>query len=166
MAGARVRFDLRDIDGLAEKLREAQNLDVAGIMNAIGVSLVSSVSQRFQMGVDPDGIPWQPSRRAGGKGKTLMDTSRLEKSVTYVAYPESGQVDVGTDVVYSRIHQDGGVITAKGGGYLKFIGGEGGFVQVKSVTMPKRSYLGINDQDKQVIVGIVQSGIRRALQGV
>lgn len=164
---ASVRFDLREIDNLAEKLREAQNLDVAGIMNAIGVSLVSSVSQRFQMGIDPDGMPWQPSRRAASQGgKTLMDTSRLEKSVTYVTYPESGQVDVGTDVIYGRIHQDGGTITAKGGGYLKFIGGDGGFVQIKSVNMPKRSYLGINDQDKQVIVGIVQSGIRRALQGI
>jgi phage gpG-like protein len=94
-----------------------------------------------------------------------MDTSRLEKSVSYITYPATGQVDVGTEVIYGRIHQEGGVINAKEGGYLHFIGAEGNHVKIKSVTIQKRAYLGINDQDGQVIIGIVQQGIRAAFKG-
>jgi phage gpG-like protein len=48
---------------------------------------------------------------------------------------------IGTKSDYGPIHEFGGVIKAKSGGYLKFkIGGN--FVQVKQVVMPARPFLG------------------------
>lgn len=47
---------------------------------------------------------------------------------------------VGTNVVYARIHEYGGIIAARNAAYLRFqVGGR--WVQKKSVIMPERSYL-------------------------
>ncbi|NTV01931.1 MAG: hypothetical protein HGB04_03985 [Chlorobiaceae bacterium] len=48
--------------------------------------------------------------------------------------------EVGTNVVYARIHEYGGEILPKNGKYLKFkIGGQ--WVSVDKVVLPKRSFL-------------------------
>ncbi len=47
---------------------------------------------------------------------------------------------LGSNVIYAAIHEMGGVIRARAGNYLKFIGKDG-WVTVKSVIIPERKYL-------------------------
>ena len=87
----------------AHKLANTQPL-----METIGEVLVSGTLQRFQDEEDPDGKKWKPSIRAMETGdKTLSDTGRLQRSIDYAA--TSDKVMVGTNVVYGRIHQMGGI---------------------------------------------------------
>ena len=52
----------------------------------------------------------------------------------------SAEADVGPTAVYGRIHELGGIITAKAGGWLRFMVG-GQWVTVASVHIPARPYL-------------------------
>ncbi len=160
-----VRFDLKEMKDLSRKLKKAAHLDMTGILRAIGVLLVSSTTERFSQGLNPEGMPWIPSRRASeAGGKTLVNTSRLEKSVNF--FVNESEVEVGTNLEYAAIHQHGGTITPKNGAYLHFIGVDGRDVFTKSVKIPKRSYLGINTKDKEYILGIVKKSIFNALTEV
>jgi phage virion morphogenesis protein len=100
-------------------------------MAEIGEALASSTIARFDAGAGPDGTPWEPSQRAEREsGKTLVDTGRLRGSIGYEASPS--QVSVGSNLVYSRIHQ---------------LGGKAG--RGRAVTLPARPYIGISEEDLQ-----------------
>lgn len=66
-------------------------------------------------------------RHASGR-KTLIDTARLQNSVT--ARPEADRVVVGTNAIYARIHQLGGMAGRN-----------------KKVKIPARPYLLAQDED-------------------
>jgi hypothetical protein len=51
------------------------------------------------------------------------------------------RVLIGTDLIYARIQEYGGTITAKHAPYLRFRTADGSWHAVKSVTIPARSYL-------------------------
>ncbi|WP_233491024.1 phage virion morphogenesis protein [Pseudodesulfovibrio indicus] len=98
-------------------------------MEEIGEMLVSSTVERFDTSTAPDGTSWPVSQRAEEEGgKTLVDTGRMRGSIGYEASP--GQIVVGSNLVYSRIHQ---------------LGGETG--RGHAVTLPERPYLGISEED-------------------
>lgn len=98
-------------------------------MEEIGEMLVSSTVERFDTSTAPDGTSWPVSQRTEEEGgKTLVDTGRLRGSIGYEASPD--QVVVGSNLVYSRIHQ---------------LGGETG--RGHAVTLPERPYLGISEED-------------------
>jgi phage gpG-like protein len=59
------------------------------------------------------GGPGWPAVARGGR--PLRDTGRLQSSITYRA---GNDLVVGTNLIYSRIHQEGGTIRAKSGKYL------------------------------------------------
>lgn len=126
--------------------------DKTPLMRTIGESMVTSTKRRFETGTGPDGKPWKPSYRAKtgkkGPGKTLVKSGRLLRSITFHAGKDS--VVIGSNVVYSRIHQLGGTIKPKTKRGLSFkIGKE--TITVGSVKMPARPYLGLNDQDRNII---------------
>lgn len=105
----------------------AHMADTIELTESIGESLVASTVQRFENEEDPEGKRWKPSRRAIEEGgQTLSDTGRLKGSIGYEATPE--MVVVGTNVEYAAIHQFGG--------------------NTRRGKMPKRSFIGINDEDK------------------
>ena len=71
---------------------------------------------------------------------------------------------IGTDKIYARIQEEGGTITAKGGGYLTFkIGGQ--WVRVKQVRIPAQPYLGpaLKDNESK-IEKIFAKSLERNLQ--
>lgn len=155
--------------GAAKRLSERQLL-----MDGIGEMMVSSTLQRFEDEEGPDGKAWEPSIRAtpsedtrapvrrgkdgrllkgSGKkikgrkgGKTLTDTARLRKSIEHRATGD--EVTVGSNVVYARIHQMGGVA------------GRG-----KSVELPARPFLGVSEQDAEDIREAVGDFLADALTG-
>jgi phage gpG-like protein len=76
--------------------------------------------------------------------KTLIDTARLMKSITYKEY--SNRVEIGTNVVYGAIHQ---------------LGGKAG--RGRKVTIPARPYLMVQDSDWTTIGEVVT---RHLMKGV
>jgi len=73
-------------------------------------------------------------------------TGRLRASITGKAVRVGKSAVEGViapqRVRYAAIHELGGTITAKSGPYLKFKTDSGNWVQVRSVTIPARPYLG------------------------
>jgi len=123
-----------------------------------------------------------PTQKTDGKS-TLIDTTRLIKSIRYRV---SGKIIyVGSNVIYAKIHHEGGVITPKNAKYLAipinpiakgksprdfedtFIKkgvifrnmGKGKIVALyvlkKKVTIPARPYMFIDNQDKSHIQNLI-----------
>lgn len=148
MTGATISVDVRDFEGLGEKLRrlEKAGADPKSMLDEIGGSLETSTRLRFERGEAPDGTPWPPSirvRREGGQ--TLVDSGRLRDSITHQVAGDT--VEVGTNVIYGGIHQ---------------FGGEAG-PKARRVTIPSREYLGIEADDEREIGRIVDDHLSRAL---
>jgi phage virion morphogenesis protein len=80
--------------------------DVRPLMERFGIVLETSTIERFDDETAPDGSKWLPSLRAQEEGgKTLTDTARLKQSIRAIAGADT--VQVGTNVVYARRHQEG-----------------------------------------------------------
>lgn len=148
-----VRFDLSGKEAALETLGDAlaRTEDKRGLFDAIGAALVVSTQHRFETEVDPDGSPWPASlRKTLMGGRTLTDTAHLVQSMTHEATENS--VAVGTNVIYAAIHQMGGTIRAKTSSGLRFRSpGNGGWVTRLSVEMPRRAFLGLDDDDEAEI---------------
>lgn len=130
-------------------------------LNEIGLVLLRSISKTFKESGRPSA--WKASKRAAaGLGKTLIKTARLMRSVTMQVL--GGTLEVGTNVVYARIHQLGGKIlqnvTVKQHAriMIQAFGKPivGRKVMVKShqrrmnLTIPARPYLVVQDADMRV----------------
>jgi len=176
MTGARIELKgndeaLAELDGYVQRARDKQ-----GMFANIGMSLVTSTQNRFERGVGPDGSPWPPSIRAlATGGKTLIESARLMRSVTYSA--SINGLEVGTNVIYAAIHQFGGTIqqkqrtavlhfkTNKKTGQSRFAKpGKADRAQkveigAHSVRMPARPFLGLDDADDREIVRIAEDWI-------
>lgn len=75
--------------------------------------------------------------------KAPYKTGNLRRSITWKSQSQDTRVvgAVGSNLVYARIHEFGGIVKAKGGGFLRFKGSEG-WATVKQVTIKGRHYLG------------------------
>jgi len=182
MTGARIEITLDDTE-LLEALNAALSRleDEAGLYDAIGAELADGVQRRFIAAQDPDGDDWEESERARLKergGKTLTDTGRLQQSITWSV--EEGGVLVGTNVEYAAIHQFGGeieqparkqtlLIDDEKGGFVSARARTGGLQRVveaaigaRTITMPARPFLGLDDIDRVAIEGIASDWLEGA----
>lgn len=134
----------------------------APVMRDLAAYGEASTLERFHTETGPDGKPWKKSLRAMlTGGKTLTQAGHLGDSITH----DSGRdwAAWGTNMIYARIHQLGGVIKPKvAGGRLRFRLANGAFVSVAQITMPARPYLGVNADDKVEMISL----IKRRLRGV
>ncbi|MCB0072832.1 MAG: HK97 gp10 family phage protein [Caldilineaceae bacterium] len=75
------------------------------------------------------------------KERGLIDSGRLRSSVGWLKLNDKTVVVGVFNLVYAAIHEFGGVIRAKGGGYLRFRTKDGQWHTVKEVTIPARPYV-------------------------
>jgi phage virion morphogenesis protein len=162
-----VRLDLTGADEALAFLGEAAAK--AGrprdLYDQVGAALVASTQARFEREQDPDGNPWPASLRATLEGgRTLTDTARLVSSLTHEA--SDAGVAVGTNVIYAAIHQLGGTIRAKTSKGLRFRSpGNGGWVTRHEVEMPRRAFLGVDEEDEQEIEFIAAAFLGAEIEG-
>ncbi len=157
----RIEIDDRQVQSALDRLIAAGQ-SPREIMRDIAAYGESSTRDRFKEGVAPDGSAWKPSWRVQERGgKTLIDSGRLVNSIT----SDSGDdyAEWGSNAIYAAIHQAGGEIRPKTAKSLFFRtpGGEGRKLQ--KVTIPARPYLGINEQDEENIIDIVNSHLQNAV---
>jgi phage virion morphogenesis protein len=158
MAGFSMRLTLDStdvqttLDGVVQRLQHLQP-----VLEDMRERLLRSVQQNFIAGGRP--TPWPPSRRArSGRGRTLVDTARLQNSIT--GRIEGRSVILGTNVAYARIHQQGGTIQTpeirpRRKRALRFqIGDRTVFatrVRGHAVRLPARPFLLVQAADEQYI---------------
>lgn len=107
-----VRFSVEGLaafnEAMDKRIALADNL--APIHDVLGLYMVRSIKKNFREGGRPS--PWIPSRFAAARGgQTLRWRGRLQQSITHSA--DRSGATVGTNVVYARIQQEGGVIKPK-----------------------------------------------------
>lgn len=158
-----------DIKALKKTLKKLTDFDYKGLNTELGQAIRSSTLKRFKDQRDPEGKKWEPSRRVLESGQTLkgswkdrilIDKGILKKSIKDKATDQG--VAIGTNLVYARIHQYGGVIRAKLKKSLKIATGGKFFLRKKAV-MPARAYLGINAEDMEEIKAIVNNRTKECI---
>ena len=87
----------------------------------------------------------------------------LARSVTFAVEPSL--VRIGTNLIYARIHQLGGVILPKARKFLRFPIGGGKFMFAKKVTMPARPYLVLRPEDPQRLAESARDYLSSIFQG-
>ena len=130
---------------IADKLRDMRQL-----WQAVGMYIQrQTIRERFDKEQSPGGQKWKPlsqatlkkrsARHKTGNVRILQDTGELRRSITYEAEPNS--VRVGTNLKYARTHQFG-----RG-------------------NIPARPFLGVNDEERQHIISMLGSYIKKNVLG-
>lgn len=140
--------------GAIERLRRA--LPLGGSMKraftSIGRIVESDTKARFREQKSPEGVPWIPSQRVLEEGgQTLRLTGRLQRSINYKAEEQS--VEIGTNLLYARIHQLGGIAGRKN------FSGEG---PPNRSRIPARPYLGASDSAKIQVIDSLNEHLSNA----
>lgn len=88
--------------------------------------------------------------RTGMLRRSLLGSVNSQDAVK--SFPDGVEGKVGTNLVYARIHEYGGVIKPKRANALCFVI-DGHFIRVKQVKIPERSYLrtGLREQATDLI---------------
>ncbi len=148
MSGVRLEHDSADLARLTGFFSNLIGADTSPMMDEVGAHVVSRTVGRLHDQVDIHGQPLEPSRRAKDEGgKTLIDHGHLRDSYTHNVTNGGDSVEIGSNMVYAAIHHYGGKIVPKTAGALHFQIGDRHII-VKSVTMPARPVLGIDEQDE------------------
>lgn len=142
-----------------------RSASLGGLMAQIGEDLTESSQARFDTGIGPDGVAWEPL--ADGSGRTpLTETGRTRAGIHPVSGPD--WVEIRADSKQARWHQEGTdpyEIVAKNGKALFWPGmqlrtdksGKEGpaFVQkVHHPGLPARPFIGVSAQDDASITDL------------
>lgn len=167
MTGVRIETRIEDTAAREAFARLSDMMaDTSPIMRAIGVGLVSNTHARFEREIAPDGSSWaplNPAYAAGKRGAGILRESAMRGglmgSITFDAGQDS--VEVGSNKVYAAVHQTGATIKPRSASHLAFrLGGEAVFA--KSVTIPARPYIGVSDEDEEMILDVIENAVDRA----
>lgn len=132
------------INELQAKLKKIADPEKA--LKKIGIALVSSTKNRFNNGEDPQGKTWKERSdatkailKSQGRlsDKTLVVSTSLQKTIGFIA--TKNNVKVGSNKEYAKINNQGGT--------SKFNG--------RTVTIPKRQFLGLSKNDELTIQDIL-----------
>lgn len=141
-------------------------------LDRVGMVLESSSVERFDTGVDPDGVAWPASHRVlMSGGKTLVERGHGRASITHHA--DQTSVEVGTNLAYMAAHQTGVdeevTVKAHARSFTMVFGRPfTGVAQVKShqrhMNLPIRAFLGLSISDQGEVLAIVQEDYAAAVQ--
>ena len=103
---ARSKILLRRLKALQGKIENP-----APILNEVGAVLRKTTISRFYSQTSPTGRRWRQSKAAKReRRRTLVDTGQLRDS--FQVTESGGNVQIGTDIRYARMLQQGGPINA------------------------------------------------------
>lgn len=124
---------LKDLRGQLEQI--ANGNVRRQVVAAMARQVRTLVDNGFRKGVSPYGETWKPVLRGG---KPLLDFGRLSASFRYDATGET--LAASTNVRYAGVHQDGALIRAVNGKYLRFKVGNR-WARKAAVAIPRRQML-------------------------
>ncbi|WP_374467400.1 phage virion morphogenesis protein [Ferrovibrio sp.] len=163
MTGASVKIDITD-EAILTALRRLEDADktlVPGVLALAGEYGVESTRARIAQGVTPAGVafaPLNPAYAAVKRGPGILrESGQLSAELAWQLIG-ADSVEWGSNLIRAAIHQFGGTIEAKDGGSLAFMLGEA-LIQVQSVTIPARPFLGVNDANQAEILNIAEDAL-------
>lgn len=176
MAGITLEYNaeaaLEKLDAAANAMAQPRRM-----FQDMGEHLLGSTQDRFASQTDPSGTPWQPlkpsyqRRKKKNQDRILMLRGYLKNRLRYQASDD--QLLLGSNEVYSAIHQLGGTIeiaarsqqayfkqTKKHGVGNRFVKkSRSNFAQRVTIgpykiTIPARPFLGVSDNDAERLMEI------------
>lgn len=144
MTGISLIADFEGLDRVAAALNQFASLDRRRLLDDLGAALVSQTQRRIiEDKKSPNGVPWPAwskryAKTRHGNQKPLFSTGHLVGSLTHNVIGD-GQVEWGSNLIYSRVHQQG---------YPKR-------------NIPARPYLGVSSRDGAQLEAICADFIAR-----
>lgn len=128
---------------------------------------VQQVNRDGSIGLTPAGrkqlaANQSASKGRGAAGKPLVDTGLLRNSINFKA--DATGVDIGTPAKQARLQHFGGTIVPKGAKALAFPGSDGGLVIKRSVTIPARPFMPINNANQVVLPPLWAKAVLREIE--
>lgn len=165
MAGTSITIDDQDVNDALSRLYDAAG-DLKPALKNIGEFEAKVTRARFLSATDPDGKGWQAlntlyAKTKKGPGILRGATRALSQIVWQIA---EDSLEVGSNEVYARIHNEGGTIVPKNAAALVFSMGGQTFKR-KSVDIPQRRFLGWSPSSIEAALAIVQDHFVMAAQG-
>ncbi|WP_315568774.1 phage virion morphogenesis protein [Haemophilus parahaemolyticus] len=137
-----IKISLNDIQAAQQLHNIARQLQQPRkLYGVLGETLKKIHAERFKQEVDPQGNGWQPlsaktlarKQKKGKSTKILRQDGYLSDRTAYNY--NNKNVEFGSDAKYARLHQFGGKAS-----------------RGKKVTIPKRPWLGVSQQDEQKLL--------------
>ena len=184
-----LRIDLSDLKELKLSLERLQSKvsDLSPVMRQVGAKLLDTTLERFDTMSGPDGREWKPlsrqwSKRKRNVGKILTESGNLRDSIDFEVAGRT--LYIGSSLKYASPHQFGGEIEipgrtqtnwhrTKGPKKGQFVSGRAKLksklakvaqIPPHKVRIPARPFLGLSDEDKELVQEIVQRHLERAMK--
>lgn len=165
MAGAMISVTIDDA-ALRGALKRVRGFGPAAT-KPMSVALVKGTIRRFRESRDPSGVPWArlhplyaPIKRGPG---ILRASGLLMRSIN--AQHTATTAMAGTNDIRARVHQFGATIVPKTAGRLVFRLASG-IVRARKVVIPARPFLGVDREDEQEMLDVVETVILSRAGGV
>ena len=131
-----------EIQGLSALLNYLEKLDKKKLANfkKAGIIAVRDIQLHFRNSQSPDG-KWAPLKYRSGK--PLQKTGILQQSISESIHGDD-TIEVGTNLIYARIHNFGGIIKPVHKKYLSFQIGNN-WIKTKQVKIPKREFMWLSE---------------------
>ena len=170
-----------------ERLRRSLDKRDA-MLDEIGQVLAASARERFRTNKAPDGTPWKElsakTLRRKKNPKILVESGELHGSIHHEVQGDT--VTIGTNVKYAGVHQFGETVQiparqgsskvgtkGKDKGRFMKASSKAKHAAVKTYTVPAhkrtfkaRPFLGLSQDDKEKVLGIVQKHVLSAVEDV
>ena len=154
-AGVEVRFD-GEYQKIIDALQKASAPNLLSIAHAGGLALKDVTKEAFKNEADPaTGTKWESlknprgplAKSPGSTSPILKDRGTLRRSISFNAFPD-GSVIIGSNMVYARLHQEGGQTKAhdirpRNTKALAFLGICRKLVHHPGSKIPARPFLGV-----------------------
>lgn len=163
-AGVAVELGTPELAALAQHLRRASRADRRRLMAGLAAAGESAARGRVTAGgPDPDGRPWRPRHPLSTSRRPLLNREGgLHDSIE--ADSSESAARWGTNLVYARIHQLGGVVLPRRRKVLAFLRGENPIFARRAV-IPARPFLGWGAAERREAAAVVERWLARALPG-
>jgi phage gpG-like protein len=157
MGGAVIEASLNKYQAIIEALSKASMPDMKKIADFAAAELHDISNTAFEKEADPvTGAKWKPLKSPRPNGSILRHHSILYQSLVHLGFAD-GKAVLGSNMVYARIHQEGGKTAAHEirpvhAKALRFNGHFAKKVRHPGSTIPARPYMGIpQDFDRRFL---------------
>jgi phage virion morphogenesis protein len=164
MTAATLTIDDKDIIDALDRLLAAAGT-LTPVYKNIGEYEAEATKERFRTQQDPDGNAWQKLNDLYAltkKGASILVGPTRDLSSIIWQLASSG-VEIGSNVIYARAHNEGATIVPKNAAALMFSMGGQTFM-VKKVTIPRRQFLGFSSEDQVRIQEIIEDHFLDAIE--
>ena len=162
--GVTVELDAPELESLAHDLRRASQANRDRLMKGLAAAGESAARARVTRGgPGPEGERWPPRHPLNPSRKRLLNREGgLHDSIE--GGGDASTAHWGSNLVYSRIHQLGGVVRPRRARMLRFELGDKAFF-ARRVTIPPRPYIGWGAAERREAARVIGRWLDQSLPG-